>query len=268
MIVHGVKSDVGLRDYQEDTHVTVSNLMESLLTPVYFYAVYDGHGGDCVSKHAADTLHKHIRVHIENGTSRRDALSNAFRDTDDALRNVDDAGTTGCTAATALIDDDHVWVAHAGDSRVLLCRNAECHALTQDHRPSADAERQRITDSGGFVMNDRGVHRVMGILAVSRAIGDHNMRPFGVTAVPDITIVSRNTSDEFLLLATDGLFDVMTNEEAVELTRKSLARCRDRGASRSAAARITANVMVRMAANKGSQDNVTVIVVAIADPSE
>lgn len=71
----------------------------------------------------------------------------------------------------------------------------------------------------------------MGLLAVSRAIGDHSLRPY-VIAEPEVTIINRHPDDELLVMASDGLWDVMTNQEACTLAKKCLQRARQRGSTR------------------------------------
>jgi len=107
----------------------------------------------------------------------------------------------------------------------------------------------------------------MGVLAVSRAIGDHCLRPF-VIAQPEITILARKPDDELLLLASDGLWDVLTNQEACSLAKRCLRRARQRGATRQSAARIAATVLTRAAVDRGSRDNVTVVVVDLMSGPE
>ena len=79
-----------------------------------------------------------------------------------------------------------------------------------------------------------------------------------------VTIIGRAEEDELLLLASDGLWDVLTNQEAVNLAQRCLKRARQRGASRQAAARVAASVLTRAAVDQGSSDNVTVVVVDLS----
>jgi hypothetical protein len=79
-----------------------------------------------------------------------------------------------------------------------------------------------------------------------------------------VTIIGRSDEDELLLLASDGLWDVLTNQEAVNLAQRCLRRARQRGASRQAAARVAASVLTRAAVDQGSSDNVTVVVVDLS----
>jgi len=70
-----------------------------------------------------------------------------------------------------------------------------------------------------------------------------------------ITILARKPDDELLLLASDGLWDVLTNQEACSLAKRCLRRARQRGATRQSAARIAATVLTRAAVDRGSRDN-------------
>jgi serine/threonine protein phosphatase PrpC len=118
----------------------------------------------------------------------------------------------GCTAVCAVIVGTTLTVANAGDSRVVLCRNDQStEAMSFDHKPSHQIERNRITEAGGFV-NQFG--RVNGNLNLSRSIGDlkykqvPNIAPPDqmITAEPDIKSVTLNPDDEFVILACDVSF--------------------------------------------------------------
>ena len=83
-------------------------------------------------------------------------------------------------------------------------------------------------------------------------------------ATAQVTIIGRSEEDELLLLASDGLWDVLTNQEAVNLAQRCLRRARERGASRQAATRVAAAVLTRAAIDEGSSDNVTVVVIDLS----
>ncbi|KAK9791129.1 hypothetical protein WJX73_003818 [Symbiochloris irregularis] len=159
----------------------------------------------------------------------------------------------------ALVGSRQLYVANCGDSRAVLCRGDFAIPLTDDHKAAREDETARVEALGGQILFWNGV-RVMGVLAVSRAIGDHCLRPF-VIAKPEVTILARKPEDELLLLASDGLWDVLSNQEACTLAKRCLRRARQRGASRQSAARIAATVLTRAAIDRGSRDNVTVLVV-------
>ncbi|GFH32210.1 PPM-type phosphatase domain-containing protein, partial [Haematococcus lacustris] len=96
--------------------------------------------------------------------------------------------------------------------------NGAAIALTDDHKPERPDERARIRAAGGQVFWHGG-HRVMGVLSMSRALGDSLLKPFGVIATPEICDAARHPDDLFLLLATDGLWAALDNDAAVKLAR-------------------------------------------------
>lgn len=190
------------------------------------------------------------------------ALTSAFNRTDEEFGKADNAALVGTTAVVALVGSRQLYVANCGDSRAVLCRSGQAIPLTDDHKAAREDETARVEAAGGHILYWNGV-RVMGVLAVSRAIGDHCLRPF-VIAQPEVTILVRRPEDEILLLASDGLWDVLNNQEACTLAKRCLRRARQRGASRQSAARIAATVLTRAAVDRGSRDNVTVLVVDLS----
>ncbi|KAG1669264.1 hypothetical protein FOA52_003302 [Chlamydomonas sp. UWO 241] len=195
------------------------------------------------------------------GCALRRALRHAFLKTDAefAEDNVVSASMVGTTAVVALLGTKKMWVANCGDSRAVLCRGGRVVQLTDDHKPEREDEAARVERAGGQVLYWNG-HRVMGVLAMSRAIGDHGLRPY-VIPEPEITVVPRHDDDDFLLLASDGLWDVMANQEATSLAIRCMTRAWEKGASRKAAVRIAASVLTKAAVDRGSKDNVTVVIV-------
>lgn len=194
-----------------------------------------------------------------------DALKEAFLKTDEQFSSESGSALVGSTAVVALVGSRKIWVANCGDSRAVLCRRGKALQVTDDHKPEREDEAERVEKAGGQVLYWNG-HRVMGVLAMSRAIGDHCLRPY-VIPDPEITVFSRTEDDELLLLASDGLWDVMNNQEASDLANRCLQRARERGASGKAAARIAAAVLTRAAVDRGSRDNVTVVIVDLRNPA-
>jgi serine/threonine protein phosphatase PrpC len=169
-----------------------------------------------------------------------------------------------------------IVVANVGDSRAVLCRDGRAMDLTRDHKPDDDDERRRIEGYGGTVdwcgdvddvtgrpIHGAGVYRINGNLALSRSIGDRAERPC-VSGTPDVFHhVIREDDDSFALLATDGLFDVMSSAEAVSFVNDLLGRTppEDRHGIR----RDVARHLVEEAIRRGTCDNVTVLVVWFDD---
>ncbi|XP_001659319.2 probable protein phosphatase CG10417 [Aedes aegypti] len=150
---------------------------------------------------------------------------------DEAFMNniTDEPGKdSGCTAVVALLHDKELFVANAGDSRCVVCRNGKALEMSIDHKPEDQVEFERIQKAGGRVTLDG---RVNGGLNLSRAIGDHGykmnkkVRPEEqmISALPDIKKITIEPEDEFMVLACDGIWNFMTSDDVVEFVQERIA---------------------------------------------
>ncbi|KAL0384469.1 UNVERIFIED_CONTAM: putative protein phosphatase 2C 10 [Sesamum radiatum] len=184
------------------------------------FAIYDGHLGDTVPAYLQKHLFSNIIKEEDFWTDPGRSFAKAYERTDQAiLSHSPDLGRGGSTAVTAiLINSRHLWVANVGDSRGVLSRRGQAIQMTVDHEPNT--ERGSIEDRGGFVSNMPGdVARVNGQLAVSRAFGDKNLKTH-LRSDPDITSAKIDADTDLLILASDGLWKVMSNQEAVDIAKK------------------------------------------------
>ncbi|XP_021907585.1 probable protein phosphatase 2C 50 [Carica papaya] len=255
----------------------------------HFFGVYDGHGGSQVANYCRDRVHcalaeemESVKECLSDGSIKdscqeqwRRAFTNCFVKVDAEVggtANLEPVApeTVGSTAVVAIICSSHIIVANCGDSRAVLFRGKEPMALSVDHKPNREDEYARIEAAGGRVIQWNG-HRVFGVLAMSRSIGDRYLKPW-IIPDPEVTFIPRAKEDECLILASDGLWDVMSNEEACDLARKrillwhkknsvSLPSERDKGNEMDPAAQAAAEYLSNRALQKGSKDNITVIVV-------
>ena len=227
----------GWRVSQEDAHVI------DLDGSTAAFGVFDGHGGSEVSKYVS----KHVMNVFKGTNGFREkvyplALKETFLGIDvqmltpegkaeviSILRNQqDDMGgvesMAGCTAVFAYIKDGILYVANAGDSRCVLCRAGKAVAMSEDHKPEQERERNRIYNAGGTVT---GEGRVNGNLNLSRSLGDFEYKKNTslpaeqqmVTADPDIKQEVLQANDEFMILACDGVWDILSNQEAVDFVK-------------------------------------------------
>ncbi|KZV45685.1 putative protein phosphatase 2C 25 [Dorcoceras hygrometricum] len=207
----------GRREVMEDRYAAVVDLQGDANQA--FFGVFDGHGGVKAAEFAAENLVKNIVQELkrrEDDDGIELAVRKGFLTTDSEFLRQDQQGGTCCV--TALIRQGNLVVSNAGDCRAVVSRGGVAEALTSDHRPSREDERVRIEELGGFVDNRNGVWRVLGSLAVSRAIGDQYLKQW-VTAEPDTRILWLKPEHEFLLLASDGLWDKVSNQEAIDIAR-------------------------------------------------
>ncbi|KAG8633938.1 probable protein phosphatase 2C 44 isoform X2 [Manihot esculenta] len=186
------------------------------------FAIFDGHLGDRVPSYLKDNLFVNILHESNFWEDPKTAIKNAYKKTDRfILENSMQLGTGGSTAVTAIvIDGKDLWVANVGDSRAVVCERGCANQLTVDHEPHT--ERKRIEKQGGFVTTlpviSGDVPRVNGQLAVARAFGDQSLKAH-LSSEPDVRHVPIDSTMEFVILASDGLWKVMQNQEAVDLVK-------------------------------------------------
>ncbi|KAK3220444.1 hypothetical protein Dsin_014414 [Dipteronia sinensis] len=280
----------------------IDGMSQSLLgLNSHFFGVYDGHGGSQVANYCSERIHFALAEEIEiikndlaDGSTKESrqeqwekTFTSCFLKVDEEIggnagRSVDsddgDASeatfeavapeTVGSTAVVALVCSSHIIVANCGDSRAVLCRGKEPMALSIDHKPNREDEFARIEASGGKVIQWNG-HRVFGVLAMSRSIGDRYLKPW-IIPEPEIMFIPRARDDECLILASDGLWDVMSNEEVCEVARRRILLWHkkngapplaERGKGIDPASQAAADYLSMLALQKGSKDNISVIVV-------
>lgn len=272
----------GLKKTLQDRYVS-DEAMEEL--GVYF-GVFDGHGGTQVADVAAKMLHKNIMTQFRQKqvqpASRdekiRGAIKEAFLLTDKEILSTAERKKfeqVGSTAVTAILHGNpklgtalRLVVANLGDSRAVLCRAGQAVATSEDHKPSRIDEKKRIERAGGLVLQVRGCWRVAAStnpnssskssrreyqgLAMTRSLGDLYFKkpvPLAV-AEPEVQIIPLTDKDLFIVLATDGIYDVLPNQEVVDLALKHWDDPDE-----------AAKNIVRTAYKRGSEDNLTVLVI-------
>ncbi|OWM75555.1 hypothetical protein CDL15_Pgr021719 [Punica granatum] len=153
----------------------------------------------------------------------------------------------GSTASTAVLVGSHLYVANVGDSRTVISIAGKAIPLSEDHKPNRIDERKRIESAGGVIMW-AGTWRVGGVLAMSRAFGNRMLKQY-VVAEPEIQDQEVDEELELVILASDGLWDVVPNEDAV-----SIARAEEE-------AEAASRKLTETAYTRGSADNITCLVV-------
>mmetsp|Transcript_3960 Transcript_3960/g.5489 ORF Transcript_3960/g.5489 Transcript_3960/m.5489 type:complete len:366 (-) Transcript_3960:34-1131(-) len=228
----GHSSMQGYRVTMEDQHIIT---VMSTLNDHTLLAIMDGHAGALSAQYtAAELMYKierssawnmYLKVSPEDRKNHCDLISRslieAYVAIDEGLLNLTDMDFSGCTAVCTVITPWHIICANVGDSRCVIRSNGVTIAMTEDHKPSQPLEKLRIENAQGFVVMDR----VNGELAMSRALGDFRYKTditlddksFMVICYPDISVHERRPDlDEVMVLACDGVWDVINNDEAVD----------------------------------------------------
>ncbi|KAK6936709.1 PPM-type phosphatase-like domain [Dillenia turbinata] len=243
----GYSSFRGKRASMEDFYDIKSSNIDG--QTVCLFGIFDGHGGSRAAEFLKEHLFENLMKHPQFMADTKLAISETYQQTDmDFLESERDTyRDDGSTASTAVLVGDHLYVANVGDSRTVISKGGKAIPLSEDHKPNRSDERKRIESAGGVVMW-AGTWRVGGVLAMSRAFGNRMLKQF-VVAEPEIEDQVIDEEFELLVLASDGLWDVVPNEDAI-----SLARTEEE--PEAAACKLTETAFTR-----GSADNITCIVV-------
>ncbi|CAH6719248.1 protein phosphatase 2C homolog 1 [[Candida] jaroonii] len=267
------------RSKMEDVHTYVANFAERL--DWGYFAVFDGHAGKQAARWCGNNLHNYLEQEILDSEEKnledydmRDSLNNSFLKADESITK-EGSGNSGCTAAVVVLawekngnkeksndNNDNsntidyknhkrvMYTANVGDSRIILCRGGNAYRLTYDHKASDINEINRIRDSGGLILKNR----VNGILAVTRSLGDSYMKEL-VVGTPFTTSTEIYDTDEFMILACDGVWDVISDVKAVEIVKESFTKSDD--------PEVAAKKLCQIAMDNSTTDNITVMVVKL-----
>jgi serine/threonine protein phosphatase PrpC len=266
MNVHSV-SLKGRRVNNEDKHNIILN--EDGHIPEYanvnYLGIYDGHGGKYVSKYLSDNLPILFMDKLVKYPLKRNYILDSFKNINDQLETNHKNYTTHCGSTCLVVihykslkdGQYYINLMNTGDSRCIICRDNLGIPLSKDHKPHWPEERHRIQQLGGKIYYDGDDYRIKD-LSVSRAFGDFAASPY-VTYVPDIYRYRLEKNDKFIVLACDGLWDRLSNQEVVNFI---LTECYDS----STTTRINKNVNIakklgEYAIQRGSNDNVTIIII-------
>jgi len=246
-----------------------------------YFAVFDGHCGVLAANYAKEKLHVYATQDVRYYSDLEAAFTDACKrvDTEFLELSTEEGYYDGTTAIFAVIRNSQLVVGNIGDCAAVLCRDKKAFILSNAHKPAREDEKQRILDANGWVTADEdGISRVCGELSVSRAIGDidykgmcnkdvsqcffafpdgHNMQFKAdlITAEPQFMSTNITPQDDFLLIACDGLWDVMDEATAVEVTRELLEEDDN--------VESVAKKMCHLAEKMGSPDNITVMVIKL-----
>jgi len=224
-----------------------------------FFAIYDGHGGKEAAVFSSNNLHKILHEQLkqeEDAFSKPESvlkhLKKTFELTDQRMKESGVPSHHGCTAVVCLItgknDQRNLFAANVGDTRAILCRDGKALRITQDHTVSNEQESKRIQDKGGFIMNGR----VNGQIIITRSLGDHLMKDY-ITSDPYVYFTKLGETDSYLILACDGLWDVVDDQKAVDFILENSSNDTS----------VISKKLIALALKEGSTDNLTVSVIKL-----
>ncbi|KAL2249077.1 protein phosphatase 2C 57 isoform X1 [Sesamum indicum] len=279
----------GAREEMEDDVVIVQS---DALDGFSFAAVFDGHAGFSSVEFLREELYRECVAALQDGRllkgkdvkAIKQALQEAFENADaKLLKRLETNGEgdeSGSTATAIFIRNDMLFISHVGDSCLVLSRSGKAEILTDSHRPYGNnkvslQEIRRIREAGGWIVNGR----ICGDISVSRSFGDmrfktkkNEMLRKGVeegrwsekfasriqlkgdfvTALPDVFQVELGSDAEFIVLASDGLWDYVNSSDAINFIRNQLRQHGD--------VQMASEALAQMALNRRSQDNISIVI--------
>lgn len=206
----------GIRDQNEDKHLVLTNKEFGIKDNIILLGVFDGHGGKNVSKYLFENI---PNLFLKKGLKyplNKKYINDTLDTVQNNLKKTKFGQETGSTCLLSMLHTENkntiITVINTGDSRCVLCRDNLAIPLSKDHKPMWPEEKVRIEKLGGKITFD-GDYRIKS-LSVSRAFGDASSSPF-VTHKPDIFKYKIEKNDKFIVLACDGLWDVMDNQAVI-----------------------------------------------------
>ncbi|KAJ4957483.1 hypothetical protein NE237_024594 [Protea cynaroides] len=268
----GEWADIGGRQNMEDTHVCIADLAKKFgyvvlgREAISLFGVFDGHGGKGAAQFVRENLPRVIVEDADFPLELEKVVMRSFMETDAAFArkcSLQSSLSSGTTALTAMIFGRSLLVANAGDCRAVLSRLGAAIEMSRDHRPSCVKEQKRIESLGGFI--DDGY--LNGELTVTRALGNWHLQGMKQTgekggplsAEPELKMITLTKEDEFLIIGSDGVWDVFSNQNAIDFARRRLQEHND--------VKLCCKEMVEEAIKRGALDNITIVLVCFhSDP--
>lgn len=288
---YGYNSSKGnIRDYNEDSLTVTKIYFNNDKTDYcYYFGIYDGHGGNGCSTYLKDNLHLNIKEFSKIGIKIGiDIIEERFKTKEAIDENGEIKDSSGSCGIILLIKKNKCIIANIGDSRLVIFKNRKIVFSTIDHKPNYIIEKARIEMAGGKIYQTPSIfplyqngkkvdipYRVLpGRLSVSRTFGDIQAKDerFGgnktvIIALPDITEIELNDEYNLIIMGSDGIFDVLSNEELLEcidivLKEKEITGNIKNEDIHQLCGDFT-NMIIKSALAKESLDNITCIVIAL-----
>ena len=237
------------RDYMEDKGKSILNFNSSENNALI--CLFDGHGGQEVSKYLQENFAKFWKDILPlNYSNYLNKIKNIFLSTDQKLKenNFYQVGSTACIIyLTSENSQKILYCANVGDTRCILIKKNKKVRLTYDDRAGDAKEHDRIVSEGGVVFNGR----VYGQLMLSRAFGDWELKTYGVICEPHTVRYEIESDDLFLVVATDGVWDVLEDEDVFQMSKRENN------------AKDFCDDIMKETIDRGSMDNVSCFVIGL-----
>lgn len=239
--------NIKYRDYMEDKGRSILNIKGD--PDKALFCLFDGHGGDQVSKYLQNNFINYFKEMLPFNNVN-ESLIKLFKNLDEKLKELNyyQVGATACIIYITKEKGQRVlYSANVGDTRSVLISKNDVKRLSYDHRADDKNEYKRIVSDGGIVFGGR----VYGSLMLARSFGDWQLKSYGVSCVPHITRINITDKDKYVIVATDGIWDVFEDIDTLDISKKfdnSKELC---------------NKLVYQSIEKGSMDNISCFVISL-----
>ena len=244
------------RKDMEDFHYIKALLIKKIACS--YFGLFDGHSGKEVGMYLMENLHKilHQKIKEENINNEilKQIVINSFEQIDQEINLKNFRNETGSTGTILLLYKDpsspsnkSFLCANVGDSKAYLITKSEMILLTKDHKCCDANEVKRIRDKGGIVFRER----VFGTLMLTRSFGDKEMKKYGVLSTPDIYIKNVEKDDLFIVIASDGVWDVVEENEILKMSKEGIS------------SNDFSKKIVNLAKERDTHDNISCIVIKL-----
>ena len=249
------------RKDMEDFHY-IKALLYKKISCSYF-GLFDGHSGKDVGIYLMENLHKILHNEFKennvlNNTDTetlKNIVINSFNKVDQEINLQNYKNETGSTGTILLLYKDEnsqsgksILCANVGDSKAYLITKTEMKLITKDHKCNDLNEVKRIKDSGGVVFRER----VFGTLMLTRSFGDKEMKKYGVLSTPDIFTKNVENNDLFVVIASDGVWDVVEEDEIFKMSQEKNISSND-----------FSKKIINLAKERDTHDNISCIVIKL-----
>lgn len=234
------------RNYMEDFIKIIDKFNNN--PKMGFFSIFDGHGGEDSAKYAKERIPELLAKNLITTSSAtiEKCIINSFIQVDNELKFYD-SENTGTTATVILIYERNLYLANVGDSKCVMVSDNEIKTLSYDHKCTDEKEIERVKKSKGKIINNR----INGQLALSRALGDYSLKRYGVISTPFTNKVEIEVKDKFIIIASDGVWDV-TDENDINLI-----------VNKSSLPYEICEFIIQHSILKGSRDNISCIVIKL-----
>ena len=235
------------RDYMEDKGISVINVNGD--SDKALFCLFDGHGGDQVSKFLQSNFLKYFKEMIPFQDANESFIK-LFKNLDEKIKDLNcyQVGSTACIVYITRENGQRcLYSVNIGDTRSVLISNNEYTRLSYDHRANDANEYKRIVSEGGIILGGR----VYGSLMLSRAFGDWELKSYGLTCEPFIRKINITDKDKYVIIATDGIWDSLEDSDAYDISIK----CDN--------SRELCNNIVNKSKEKWSTDNISCFVIKL-----